>query len=244
MKDACEEYHKWVLGMNEEFGATEVTLGIEKSLASEEPGRFHAHVVYSFVKRDGVLDKRQSLGPDKNWKFLGEAAHISVCTTKGKCAFKSTCRAHAYLQVRKQGQLYSWTNFPKGHDYLCEAGWVMQWWHLGKITTSAAREDIIENKNRVEKCLAELDFYQELMEKRAALELQRTCRDALGTCMLEFKRYAVMNRFMAEHKEAKLGKETRFKFMVCVGPPRMGKAQLCMSKYGSKDTFLLQLSTR
>ena len=75
------------------------------------------------------------------------------------------------------------------------------------------------------------------MEKRAALELQRTCRDALGTCMLEFKRYAVMNRFMAEHKEAKLGKETRFKFMVCVGPPRMGKTQLCMSKYGSKDTF-------
>ena len=229
----CDQKTEWA-------HATELTVALEMSTHSTTPGRYHAHAVFSCLRAPPDKDdrsKRLWFGPRANWKFLGQNPQITNNCTRGRAMRKSVDRGHAYLQIRKTGQLFVDTNWPKGSAFVCESSWVLQWWQLNKITTDAAELEIVDNKHRVEQSLKQLIFHKEQLQKLRYSAEQVELKKKLTAGLKAYKMYPVVNKWKALHGPAHYGKKLRFKFLCLVGDSCLGKTQFGMHLYGALVTY-------
>jgi len=215
-------------------------VAVEMSTNSIIPGRYHAHITLSVLRLPLNEDKAQPFilfGKENKWKFHGKLPHVESNTTRGRGMKKSVDRGHAYLQIRKTGQLFVETDYPQGSAFICESPWVLQWWQLGKITTDAAEVEIIANKHRCEQGIRQLAFHTEQLQKARYTEEQLLIKSKLAAGLKSYKMYPQVNKWKAEHGPAHYGKRLRFKFLVLVGDSCLGKTQYAMHLYGTTVTY-------
>ena len=225
-----------------ELKATEISIAVELSTHSETPGRFHAHCVFSWIKSmasgQGYMTKsKQAFASLMPWSFFGKLPQIRANAAKGRHAVVSMQRAHAYLQVRKTGTLYQWSNFQKGVEFVCPAKWVMHWWQLNKLTAENAKAEILANRDGIERSVAQISYWEDAVTEAMYREEQRVLKLRLASTFSQFKSFPIVLDFIRQHSVEAYARRARFQFLVVVGESNTGKTQFALSLYGPDRTY-------
>ena len=226
--------------MVKETKTTELSMALELSTHSETPGRYHAHAVWSVLRGKPAPEERQPrlyFGKLSAWRFNGKTPHVTVNSRQGRQMAKGVNRGHAYLQVRKSGQLLAETNWSKGEAFVCESSWVLQWWQTKKISTVAAEAEVLENRHRVESSLKQLWFHSEKTKEMEVKKEQEKVKKKLDTQLKGYRVYPLVNKWKAQYMPGQYGKRLRFKFLVLVGDSCLGKTQYAVHLFGGKSTY-------
>lgn len=213
---------------------TELSLGMEASLNSDDECRVHFHAMLSALQKK----KSIALGPLANWKVAGVAPDVRPNTSKGVAATKAIQRGHAYCQAEKTGKLHAYTNHAAGEAFVLSATWIMEWWRLDKITVRAARREIVKNRHRVAGALRELEVWQEQSRTMMVKVEQGAVRSLLANAFKEFKEFEEIKRWLLQYNKEFYGVKSRFKFLVLVGESCLGKTQLALSLFGNQCTYI------
>ena len=237
VKTASVQFMAFVDLRAKELEATELSWSIEYCPGSETAGRFHAHAVFSVVKREAGGGQPMNLGRKEPWSFHGSAPCVRVNHAKGRGAIGSIQRAHAYLQIRKTGSMVKWSNYRKGHEFVCQANWTLNWWMLGKLTCEGAKDEILDNMHQCERALRAVSHWEALMQEREEKKEQLAVKASVSRSFSAFRRYPILDAFMERHSASFYGLATRFPFAVIVGESNTGKTQLAQSLYGAESTF-------
>ena len=235
-KKDWQSFQEFVLPKIKACKAEEFSLSMEASLGTERQASWHFHCVISSAPNT-YGPKGISVFPEQ-WKWLERKPHIQRCVMNmSRGQRKLVTRSHAYLQIKKVGKLACVTNLRKGHDFVCEVGWVLQWWQLRKITTADAEMEVVENRHGVESGLKQLRCWQnEIHNVTVSRELAQI-RDLFSEGLKKFKTFDAVENFKAQFSTSNWGVMKRFKFLVLVGPSRMGKTCLAMSIFPNKTFY-------
>eukprot|EP00969_Alexandrium_andersonii_P131616 5819674-Alexandrium_andersonii.AAC.1 len=60
----------------------------------------------------------------------------------------------------KLGGLRSWSNYRKGVAFVCQSRWVVQWWQLSKLSSEAAKDEVLLNRGNCEKAIAMIEHWE------------------------------------------------------------------------------------
>ena len=62
--------------------------------------------------------------------------------------------------------MVKWSNYRKGHEFVCQANWTLNWWMLGKLTCEGAKDEILDNMHQCERALRAVSHWEALMQER------------------------------------------------------------------------------
>ena len=251
MKELCKQeevvscrsaFVEQAVSWAKEAGFEELSVSMEISMEHMLPllenseCRVHFHVMQSNL----IKNARVALGPKCNWSYKGCEPHVAPSTGRGRHATKAVHRGHAYCQVLKKGQVFSFTNFASGSKFLCDSNWVLDWWRLHKITSSDAKRCIVRNRHRTQFAVNEINNHLEFMSNERMREHQFEVFQMLSKAFHDFKDYPDIKEWIDQYSPEKYGKDSRYKFLVLLGPSRMGKTQLALSLWGNTRTYVSQ----
>lgn len=120
-----------------------------------------------------------------------------------------------------------------------EGRWITDWWRRGKIGPNKAVLEIVTWKvaNGC-KFQSEIEWnvtkQTELDGEKERFKVREHLMSAFGT----FKRFIPIQRWMSFYKSKHWGTASRFRFLVLVGPSRMGKTNLALSLFGIHYTYV------
>jgi len=108
---------------------------------------------------------------------------------------------------------------------------------LGKLTNERAQGETIDNKHGCFNAIRQLEYHQTIRMERAETKERRDVQALLTKTYTDFKRYPSIQKWKAQYKDPKYGREQRFKTLVLTGPSRRGTRNLGMSLYGPQRLF-------
>lgn len=176
-------------------------------------GEQHAHLyVHSATQMDHGIS---------HWKVKDSTPNVSCNTTTGSNWQSQTDRGHFYIECKYKIDSHPCvTNYPVLLNYAPKACWCEALWKQGKILTS----DMIE-------CLyhymCSTPYYRNMIQDQEKFELRREReehnrihKEMLNSKLKSFKAYPIVDNWKATFNSM----EHRYKFLIAIGPSRMGKS--------------------
>ena len=236
------DFQTFLRNLKEEALWTELSACMELSLGAEEP-RWHFHVVFSNVRQMRSGDRFAGVVlPKEGVQGFAPKPDIRLCCARGRSAEVAIQRLHCYCQWPKVGSVFTQTNYQRGWEFVCRANWTMAIWQVRKLSYRAARQEIVRNRDAVEKSMALMQavFDAEVMEY---MKEQKACALRLAEGRLKnFKYNFKVECWKAKFQESVFhgGMATRFPFLVLEGDSKFGKTRYASSLWGIQKTFVSQ----
>ena len=195
---------------------------LEASLEAEQQGRVHIHAYISFKEPSFA-------GAPFQWVFDGACPHFASTMSRGSRRVSFAIQqAHFYCQVRKKGQLRSFTNWPAYTHFKVKVEWVTGLWQMRKLEYNDYKEELLRTRGSVKRHLEEAEWQlnqaaQEVMIREAAM-MARTFN--IHRC--SWRDLQPVTLWKQQYCTAADGGPSvplqRFKFLVLAGPSRTGKS--------------------
>jgi hypothetical protein len=239
-------------------GWQEWSVSLEISLEAEDLGRVHLHAFASFTDASYVIGNKafrfgfDSHKPDRRW-------------CKGRKGMAGRDRAvrdgHYYLQAPKIGQIAMKTTWPKFTKMSVNTNAVKELWRKRKITTSDAKIEIVQCRDRTPGALREIEDTMQAeyrIQAEAAWKLQclgwgessakkpteqemewmEQFRFKCSTAHLRLTPAAIA--LEAVPHALAVGRQRRFKLLIYDGPSGFGKTERAARWFGSDRTLTIQ----
>ena len=187
-------------------------------------------------------------------------SHTAMCGVKnrGRGRDRALTEGHYYCQAEKLGHVLHETSTPKWKKLFPDAKMVLSLWKTRKMTTEAAKVEVLMTRDRVPSVLTMLDDTMSLeyaervrRESRAAEEgwKRNPFKEPLDKELEWVRQFAVLalephmmvsraaNFCQTADLKASAGLR-RAKFLVYDGPSRMGKTELACAWFGAQYTLV------
>jgi hypothetical protein len=228
----------WVVAKAKEFKAKHWSATLEESKLSEDVGRVHCHAYFSW---HGAGSKGIDHTTTDAWVFQGVRPRVDKNTeARGPWRWlRATQHGHFYVQVNKEGTLYSATSYAVWESWVPDAIWVTKLWKEHKLGHEAylrlsvrLREGHERRKACVEAVIAD-----ELAEVVAAERSE--ARRVLAVTQKPFK--PLPDKAQAWRLQYDGPKKERYQLLVLFGPSCTGKSRLARSLFGEEHTLVVDV---
>ena len=228
----------WVDERRKRFGATYYSACLELSEHSDDEARVHLHAYFSWHSAGSHgIDHTTT----DEWVYLGVRPRVD-CNSEARSAWqwlKATQHGHFYVQVKKEGTLYTASNYYawKG-TWVPDALWVVSLWRQHKLSHQEYLKlsvKLRDGHDRRKACV------ESVVAAEAALafeSVQSEARKLISLRQLPFKPLPQEVRdWMAQYSEA----QERYKMLVLYGPSCTGKSKLARHLYGEANTLVVDV---
>ena len=248
VKHKTQQFHQWNQELVSLTGISESTEVFEVCLDEHAELWLHSHAADSVVRRtdkhDDVCVQYRDV---KLWSFDNVAPDFTMaCTGEGKKKMRMYRMAienlHYYLQMKKSGWVWVWTNFEVRKHFTGRWKMLQQQLQKGKISIRQAREEVTAN---AEGTVTALNFLKILQEERQTQDMMKkylTVRKMAANHMRPWKPYdAKVKQFLAQLPPLKPldGSTKRFFLLVLVGPSRTAKTMMARDLWGAEQTYIV-----
>ena len=228
----------WISERVQQTGAAQWSAALERSLHSSKGDRVHLHVYFSWL---GPSARGVDCRGTDSWMFRGVRPRVDVNTeARGPSLWlKAVQRGHFYCSVRKEGALFTGTNYPAwAGGWVPDAAWVVGLYRQHKLgharylqLSALLRDGHERRKASVEAARA--------TEAEHAFEQERAwAREHILAKALPFKPLVPeVERWMMGYEEV----EERYRMLVLCGPSRTGKSRLARSLFGAERTLVVDV---
>ncbi len=238
LKKQLKGFHEHCKDIIKALGATEFSRNVELSLNGDS-AELHGHLVLSVLQvREKIQWFALDLEKPEKYSYGGCFPDITRNKVKGRGAVSSVHRAHSYLQSSKTGVVESETNFSKGDKFVCPWKVVIHLWQVRKISSRAAKEDLVMNRDNVERALHVIDASERAEQDVNMRFEQRRVQSLLKRSRKPFKTFPAVEKWKRQYDGQLYGQATRFLFLVLVGESRWGKTEFAKSLWGAEQTYI------
>ena len=233
-----ETFLSWVEQRQADSQATYWSAAMERSLHSQQPGRVHLHVYFSW---HGPGSQGVNQTTTDAWVFDGVRPRADV-NTENRGAFRwlrAVQRGHFYCSVHKEGAVYTATNYPPwGGLWAPDASWVVGLWKQHKLGHDAFRQLSVKLRDGHDRRKACVDAVQIAESSAAFAEERAWARERLREKALPFKPLPwQIEAWMMRYEEL----EERYPMLVLYGPSQTGKSRLARSLFGVDRTLVVDV---
>ena len=137
--------------------------------------------------------------------------------------------------------MYRESNFNAPQAFLIKGDWIVDWWRKEKLGMEKAQDELARWKvNNCKRWVQEILWTERKRDEIASLKERFEVREQLKLAFAQFRNFPKINDWMQFYKRQHWGKLSRFRFLVLVGPSKMGKTNLALSLFGVHYTFVSQ----
>ena len=256
-----KEFSELVQKVSQVYKCRKWTACVELSLKAEDLGRLHLHC---FLERNCKEDKAWA-----KWGRIAErmiirgmgVSHSAACAvrSRGRNRDRALTEGHYYCQAPKIGHVLHDSNCKKFEAIFPDSKMVVSLWRTRKMSTEAAKVEVLMTRDRVPSVLTmlettmSLEYAQrvEVEAKAAESDWQRKPFKTPSLGELEWVRqFAVtaLEPHMMVSRSAEYCRTEdlvsaaalrRSKFLVYDGPSRMGKTELASSWFTAEYTLVV-----
>lgn len=261
MQTLFERIKQTVEGVVSKYKCRHYSVCLEVSTHSLEVGKIHCHC---FIERDCKADKAWAKWVNITEWLVLEGVRVSHSTAasvknRGRGRIRALTEGHYYCQAKKVGHIMHHTTCPIWGDIFPDSRMVMTLWRTRKMSTEAAKAEVLCSRDKVPNLIQLLDTTMSL-EYAAAMECDAAEADLSwkknpfkppsAAEVAWVKQFAVVamkssmsmsraSEFVSgEDLETSLG-HRRFKFLIYDGPSRLGKTELACAWFGSRSTLVV-----
>jgi len=170
-----------------------------------------------------------------------DAALPQMSTVVGGMAMSrksNSWSGYFYCVVEKVGQLWSAGTRRPFNDFLVNGTWIMNLLQASKIEPAYARELVLKCASGARRFLDEIGLAERELERKQVQTAKRIALSVLEPAAKPFKTFAAIEEWKAQYRAVRW----RYKFLVLVGPSRMGKTQLARSLVEPAAAEILELN--
>ena len=193
---------------------------VEESTNSQEQGRVHAHVYFSWHGKSGIDHSTTNA-----WMFQNIRPRVDINReSRGPTHWlKATRHGHFYVNVEKLGTLFSNTNYPPWEGrWEPEAQWVTKLWRAHKLDHKGYLELSTRLRDGHDKRVAVVAAVVASEKAQAYASERKAARAAL---LAKQKPYMPLPKSVREWKASFLELEDRYRILVLHGRSRTGKSR-------------------
>ena len=217
------------------LGVTDVAICLEICTATFEDNghvQMHMHVFFranTAVRMPGLA----CLAMD------GAVPHAAGVIGGMPLARKSNSwSGYYYCVADKIGQLFSYGTRRPYKDFLVDPKWAFNLLQAGKITIETAREAAVAGCTNTKRLLEELKTLEAEAEKKEIERAYKRAKAALGGSLSTWKVYEEVNEWQQQYDQT----HWRYRFLVLVGPSRLGKTCFARSLVRPGNAEVLEVN--
>ena len=247
VRQKIRKFHEWNQDLVSVAGISESTEAFEVSMDKEAKLFIGAHAVDSLLRRcEGPEDVWLKYNDVRLWSFENAAPDFSQSCTdghrKGRHFRHAIEDVHYYLQMRKTGWVWVWTNFEVRKQFTGRWKMLQQQLQKGKISIKQVRREVALN---AEGTVTAVNFLKVLSDERQTQRMQEkylNIRKMVAQHMNPWKPDDVKFReFKSQLPPLKPldGSLKRFKVLIVCGPTRCAKTLCVRDFYGAERTLIV-----
>ena len=236
---AISNFRRWFADLKIDEAYPQQSYQCEYNLNADEDGMIHHHTVISRLFIPGAAPRIWHCVKWKDWFYRGVPPDVSPNMCHGRSAARSTFHLHGYTQVCKSGTLRRQSNYQAPDKFLIQGNWIHEWWRKGKIGPEKAIEEIVTWKaSNGRKLIEDIEWNENKKVELQGFKERFKVRNHLMAAFKTFRFFTPIQRWRAFYKRSHWGKASRFRFLVLVGPSKLGKTNLALSLFGVHYTYV------
>ena len=233
-----QEFHSWVEDRKTAHGITYWSATMEESVHSADAGRVHLHCYFSWHGGGSKGVNHKTLDA---WVFRGVKPRVDK-NTEGRGPWywmKAAQHGHFYVHVKKQGTLYSDSNYaPWETGWSPERVWIMTLYRQHKLDHGQFLELSMKLRDGHDRAQALVAAIQADEREHECAREQREARARIQKKALPFK--PLPDKIQTWRLQFEV-EEERYQFLVLFGPSCTGKSRLARSLFGDSETLVVDV---
>ena len=232
------EFLTWITKQVKQFGATQWSAAMERSLKADQPGAVHLHAYFSWV---GVGAKGVNCRGTDPWTFRKVKPRVDCNSEQRGPGYwlKAVQRGHFYCSAHKKGAVFTATNYPPwSGTWVPDAAWVVALYRQHKLDHDAYLRLSALLRDGHERRKASVEAVKSSEAAVAFEEERRWAREQIKARSLPFKpSLPEVECWKMSYEEV----EERYRMLVLFGPSRTGKSRLARSLFGESRTLVVDV---
>jgi hypothetical protein len=225
----------WVKAKCVQFHAKYFSATMERSAHSGDD-RIHLHCYLSWHGTAGV-DHRTT----DAWVFQGVRPRVDMNSEhRGPWHWmRATQHGHFYVQVDKEGTIFSSTNYPAwGGVWVPEAMWVTSLWKQHKLCHEAYLALSVKLRSGHDRRRADVVAVMQAESAQSFLADQTAARKLIAAASKPFKPLPdKIQQWRLQYESP----QERYQMLILHGPSRTGKSRLARALFGDADTLVVDV---